>query len=119
MLQQQERRRVKKMYNNGYKDIAFNGIKELIEDGLKTVRSDPYNPFNSYANTTNVNAETWLKYSEKFVELSTKNLDSSIHLNYLRLLLSLQRNYNMPINQKVNVCLEYLLEALRLINEQY
>ena len=107
------------MHNNIYKDTAYKGIKELIEDGIKAVRPDPYNPLSNYVNTTDVNAETWLKYSDKFVELSTKNLDSSIHLNYLRLLLSLQRNYNMPIVQKVNVCLEYLLEVLRLISEQY
>ena len=107
------------MYNNSYKEFAYNGIKELIEDGLKTVRSNPYNHLSGYVNTTNVSAETWLRYSDKFVELSTKNLDSSIHLNYLRLLLSLQRNYNMPIVQKVNACLEYLLEVLSLINERY
>ena len=107
------------MYNNGYKEFAYNGIKELIEDGLKAVRSEPYNHLSSYVNATNVSAETWLRYSDKFVELSTKNLDGSIHLNYLRLLLSLQRNYNMSIVQKVNACLEYLLEVLRLINEQY
>ena len=107
------------MYNNSYKDFAYKGIKELIEDGLKAVSPDPYNPLSNYVNTTNASAENWLKYSDKFVELSTKNLDGSIHLNYLRLLLSLQRNYNMPIVQKVNICLEYLLEVLRLISEQY
>ena len=107
------------MYNNGYKEFAYNGVKELIEDGLKAVRPDPYNYLSNYANTTNVSAETWLNYSDKFVELSTRNLDGSIHLNYLRLLLSLQRNYNMSIVQKVNACLEYLLEVLRLITERY
>jgi hypothetical protein len=107
------------MYSNSYKDLAYNGIKELIESGLKAVRPDPYNPLSDYVNTTNVSAETWLNYSDKFVELATKNLDSSIHLNYLRLLLSLQGNYYMPVVQKVNVCLEYLLEVLRLITEQY
>jgi len=110
---------MKMMYNNGYKEIAYNGIRELIEDGLKAVRPDPYNPLSNYVNTTNISAENWLKYSDKFVELSTKNFDDSIHLNYLRLLLALQSNYNMTINQKVNICLEYLLEVLRIINEQY
>jgi hypothetical protein len=100
-------------YNNIYKDYAYKGIKELIENGIKALNPEPFDL------SPDVKAQSWLQYSDKFVDIFTKDLDTSIHLNYLRLLLSLQGNYNMPINQKINICLEYLLEVLRLISEHY
>jgi len=96
------------MYNSN-KEFAFKNIKELVEDGIKLMRRDQ----------AGVNAQIWLDYSQKIVELSTRNLDGSIHLNYLRLLLSLQSNHNIPDNQKIQVCLDYLIEVLQLIVDRY
>jgi len=96
-------------YDRGFKDFAYKTIKELVEDGLNVIRG----------NSTDMQMNNWLDYSQKFVELATRNLDASIHLNYLRILISLQSNYNMPARQKINACLDYLIEVLEIIVKQY
>ena len=99
---------------NSYNDSAYKAIKELIEDGLKTARALPADIY--YANQK---VTQWLDYSQKILEISTRELDKSILLNYLRLLLSIQSNYSMPAEQKINICLDYLLEVLKIITHQY
>jgi len=99
-------------YNNIYKDLAYKTIKELVDDGVKVIKPDPSDKY------PEISAQKWLEYSERFVELSTKNLDRSIYLNYLRLLVSVQRE-NISVYQKVIKCLDYLIEVLQIIVKQY
>ena len=93
--------------SNNYRDFAFKTISDLVADGIKFAKSDQ----------SAASVQNWLDYSQKVVELSTKDLDASILLNYLQLLLSIQRN-NMPVNKRIITCLEYLLEVLRIITKQ-
>jgi hypothetical protein len=87
--------------------FALKTIKELVEDGIKFVKSDKID----------ATAQNWVDYSQKIVELSTKDIDSSIYLNYLRLLISVQDN-DISAKQKVTTCLKYLMEVLRIILKQ-
>ena len=101
-------------YRDTYKNSAHKNISELVQDGIKFARTLTIDDDFADKQTNN-----WLEYSQKMIELSTSDLDPAIHLNYLRLLLSLQGNFGMTSYQKISTCLEYLLEVLKIINEQY
>ena len=105
-----------------YKDFAFKSIKELVEEGIKLSRSISSNDFQQYGryhqtgfSYADNSFQRWADYSQKIIELSTKELDTSIYLNYLRLLLSLQQNVNMPADRKLAACLDFLIEVLKII----
>ena len=93
------------MINNIYRrQLALKNIKDLIDEGLKKM-SDP--SFN------NLDFDIWLKYSQKVLDLTTKDYNPSILLNYLRLVLSLDSH--QPIYNKMGICLEYLIGVLEII----
>lgn len=93
------------MINNIYRrQLALKNIKDLIDEGLKKM-SDP--SFN------NLDFDIWLKYSQKVLDLTTKDYNPSILLNYLRLVLSLDSH--QPIYKKMGICLEYLIGVLEII----
>jgi len=94
------------MAHNSNKEFAFKSIRELVESGITVLKE----------NTSNCDAERrWLDYSAKIVELSTRNFDSSIYLNYLRLLTRLLIQPNITDRDKISKCLDYLLEVLRIM----
>ncbi len=55
----------------------------------------------------------WLDYSKQVLEISTKDYNAAILLNYLRLIMSIDSQ--LPPTQKIGVCLDYLIGVLRII----
>lgn len=92
--------------NNFYKqqELARKYIKDLIDDGLKQM-SDPQLSENRY--------NIWLKYSQQILEISTKDYNAEILLNYLRVIMSI--NSQLQPRQKIGICLDYLIGVLRII----
>lgn len=92
---------------NGFynRDLAFKYIKEVIDDGLSKMGS---------ANLNNQICDNWIEYSQKILELTTKDYNPSILLNYLRIIASFEKSIAAPY-QKMSACLEYLIEILRLL----
>jgi len=109
-------------YNNNYREFASKSIRELIQNGIaesRAVSTEEYGADPQKMFYLSSRVDRWMDYSQKMVELSTKNLDTTIHLNYLRLLLSMQNNRNVSLSQKINTCLDYLIEVLRILATQY
>lgn len=92
--------------NNYYRkqDIARKYIKELIDEGLKQMR-DP--------NLSEEMYNIWLNYSQRLLEISTKDYNAEILLNYLRVIMSI--NSKLQPYQKIGICLDYLIGLLRII----
>lgn len=86
------------------RDFAFKYIKEAIDDGLSKM---------GRADLNNQICDSWIEYSKKILELTTKDYNPSILLNYLRIIASLGTS-TAPY-QKMSACLEYLIEILRLL----
>ena len=76
----------------------------MVDDGLKQIK-DP----NLSEDTYNI----WLKYSQQVLEISTKDYNAEILLNYLRVIMSI--NPQLHPYQKIGVCLDYLIGVLRII----
>ena len=97
-----------KMSNdNTLKEFVIRHIKELILTG-KAIQQ---------AGASEESVNPWLEYSSKIVEVCSKDYDSAIHLNYLRLFLFLQTNAIIPASHKLNTCLEYLNTVIELLQK--
>ena len=92
--------------NNYYRkqDFVRKYIRDLVDDGLKQMK-DPYLSEDMY--------NIWLKYSQQVLEISTKDYNAEILLNYLRVIMSI--NPQLQPYQKIGVCLDYLIGVLRII----
>ena len=92
--------------NNYYRKQYFvrEYIKDLIDDGLKQMK-DPNLSEDMY--------NIWLKYSQQVLEISTKDYNAEILLNYLRVIMSI--NPQLQPYQKIGICLDYLIGVLRII----
>ena len=92
--------------NNYYrkKDFVRKYIRDLVDDGLKQMK-DP--------NLSEGMYNIWLKYSQQVLEISTKDYNAEILLNYLRVIMSI--NPQLQPYQKIGVCLDYLIGVLRII----
>lgn len=92
--------------NNYYRkqDFVRKYIRDLVEDGLKQMK-DPNLSEDMY--------NIWLKYSQQVLEISTKDYNAEILLNYLRVIMSI--NPQLQSYQKIGVCLDYLIGVLRII----
>ncbi len=92
--------------NNYYRkqDLVRKYVKDLIDDGLKQMR-DP--------NLSDSMYNIWIKYSQQVLEISTKDYNAEILLNYLRVIMSI--NPQLQPYQKIGVCLDYLIGVLRII----
>ena len=90
------------MHNN--RDSVFKNIHDLISDGINTMKD---------RNLTESGYLIWIKYSEKVLELTTKEYNPSIVLNYLRVVSSLDQG--MPPFLKVGKCIDYLIQVLQMI----
>jgi hypothetical protein len=92
--------------NNYYKKQEFvrKYIKDLIDDGLKLMK-DP--------NLSEAKYNIWLRYSQQVLEISTKDYNAEILLNYLRVIMSI--NPQFQPYQKIGICLDYLIGVLRII----
>lgn len=92
--------------NNYYRKREFvrKYVRDLIDDGLKQMR-DP--------NLSESMYNIWLRYSQQVLEISTKEYNAEILLNYLRVIMSI--NPQLRPNQKIGICLDYLIGVLRII----
>lgn len=92
--------------NNYYRkqDFVRKYIRDLVDDGLKQMK-DP--------NLSEYMYNIWLKYSQQVLEISTKDYNAEILLNYLRVILSI--NPQLQPYQKIGICLDYLIGVLRII----
>lgn len=92
--------------NHYYKKQEFvrKYIKDLIDDGLKLMK-DP--------NLSEAKYNIWLRYSQQVLEISTKDYNAEILLNYLRVIMSI--NPQFQPYQKIGICLDYLIGVLRII----
>jgi hypothetical protein len=92
--------------NNYYRkqDFVRKCIRDLVDDGLKQMK-DP--------NLSEYMYNIWLKYSQQVLEISTKDYNAEILLNYLRVIMSI--NPQLQPYQKIGVCLDYLIGVLRII----
>ncbi len=66
-------------YNNK-QELARKYVRELVDDGLKQMR-DP--------NLSETLYEVWLKYSQQVLEITTKDFNPAILLNYLSVIMSI------------------------------
>ena len=79
-------------------------ITDLISEGLKQM-GNPALDENMF--------RIWLDYSKQVLEISTRDYNAAILLNYLRVIMSI--NPQLPPSQKVGICLDYLIGVLRII----
>ena len=92
--------------NNYYKkqELVRKNIKDLIDDGLEQMK----NP-----NLSESMYNIWISYSQQILEISTKDYNAAILLNYLRVIMSISPQL-LPY-QKIGICLDYLIGVLRII----
>ena len=91
-------------YYNSRQELIRKYVGELIDEGLNRMKDrclsdEMYN--------------LWLNHSERILEISTKDYNPEIYLNYLRVVMSL--DVKLPPHQKMSICLEYLIGVLRII----
>jgi hypothetical protein len=94
------------MNNNYYRkqELVRKYLKELIDEGLNRMK-DP--------NLSDDIYHLWINYSQRILEISTKDYNPEIYLNYLRIVMSIDAKL-LP-HQKISICLEYLIGALRIL----
>lgn len=93
--------------NNYYnKDLAFKFIKDVIDDGLKKMGEHSLSP---------EACKIWIEYSKKVLEMTTQNYNPSILLNYLRIINNISGNSSITPQNKIGMCLEYLIGILRVL----
>lgn len=92
--------------NNYYKkqELVRKNIRDLIDAGLEQMK----NP-----NLSESMYNIWLSYSQQILEISTKDYNAAILLNYLRVIMSV--NPQLLPYQKIGICLDYLIGVLRII----
>lgn len=92
--------------NNYYKRQEFvrKHLKELVDEGLKQMGNSVL---------TEEKYQLWVDYSKKVLEISTREFNAEILLNYLRVVLSI--NPQLQPYQKIGICLDYLIGVLRII----
>lgn len=91
-------------YYNSRHELIRKYVGELIDEGLNRMK-DP--------NLTDDIYNLWLSYSQRVLEISTKDYNPEIYLNYLRIVMSIDAK--QPPYQKISICLEYLIGVLRIV----
>lgn len=89
---------------NWKQELVRRYIKDLIDEGLKQMK----NP-----DLSESMYNIWLKYSQQVLEISTKDYNAEILLNYLRVIMSI--NPQLKPYKKIGICLDYLIGLLRII----
>lgn len=95
----------KRMNNYYNRVLARKYIKEVIEDGLQKAKD---------RNLSSEVCNAWIEYSRRMVELTTKDYNPSILLNYLRVINNTFTSSHSPLD-KLNMCLEYLIGIFNLL----
>lgn len=86
------------------RNYIYDQLRDLISDGINTMKDHMLSE-QAY--------NIWLKYSEKILEITTKDYNPSILMNYLRLT-STMDSY-MPPYQKIGRCLDYLIRVMQML----
>lgn len=86
------------------KKFAVNNIKDLIAKGIERMGDQ---------NLTERQYSNWLEYSQRTLELSTREYNPSIQLNYLRVIIGISPS--LAPTQKIGICVEYLIGVLRVL----
>lgn len=95
------------MKNNYYnRDLAYKYIKEVIDDGLQKMGDRTLSPEVCNA---------WIEYSKKVLELTIRDYNPSILLNYLRITNNISSTSSIKPSNKISMCLEYLIGILNLL----
>ncbi|MDM8269979.1 hypothetical protein QUW50_13185 [Barnesiella viscericola] len=95
------------MMNSYYnRDLAFKYIREVIDDGLQKMGNMTLSPEVCNA---------WIEYSKKVLELTTQDYNPSILLNYLRIINNILPKTSITPQNKLSMCLEYLIGILKLL----
>lgn len=91
---------------SGYynRDLAFRYIKDVIDKGLSKMGE---------VNLSDQSCEIWIDYSRTVLELTTKDYNPSILLNYLRIIASFGTSTDP--HKKIGACIEYLIGILRIL----
>lgn len=89
---------------NSKQELVRRYVRELVDDGLRQMR-DP--------NLSDTLYEVWIKYSQQVLEITTKDFNPAILLNYLSVVMSI--NPQFKPHQKIGICLDYLIGILRII----
>ena len=89
---------------NRNQELARKYIRELIDEGLKQMKD---------FKLSEERYGIWLKYSQEVLEITTKDYNPAILLNYLSVVLSI--NAGLEPYQKIGICLDYLIGVLRII----
>ena len=86
------------------RNYIYDQLRDLISDGINTMKDRAL---------TEQAYNIWLKYSEKILEITTKDYNPSILMNYLRLVSTM--DYYMPPYQKIGLCLDYLIRVMQML----
>ena len=103
-------------YNNAHSDVNKSVFKNFTTESLLDLAQEGAN-FLRNPNISVQSADSWMDYSEKIVELTTKRYDVNIYLSYLRMLLSIRHDKNFGAYQKVKTCVDYLLAVIETLNK--
>lgn len=90
------------MYNR--RDFVRNSLKDVIDEGLNQMKDQ---------NLSESGYNIWLSYSQRVLEISTKDYNPEILLNYLRVIMSIDKQ--LKPYEKIAVCLNYLIGLLGII----
>lgn len=91
-------------FYNTKQELVKKHINDLISEGLKLM-GNPALDDKMY--------RIWLDYSKQVLEISTRDYNAAILLNYLRVIMSIKPQ--LSPSQKVGICLDYLIGVLRII----
>ena len=97
------------------KDDIFNNIMMLIDEGLELARNNIAHSSNDPSFDGRVN--TWIQNSQITLESITKSEIPSVYLNYLKLLLQLQKMPDLSSMVKLTSCIEYLIDIAKMLNK--
>lgn len=86
------------------RDYIYKHLHELVSDGIQTMKDH---------GLSESAFQIWLRYSEKVLEITTKEYNPSILLNYIRVVSTIDPY--LPPYQKIGKCLDYLIRVLQML----
>ena len=84
--------------------IMLQALRSVIDKGMPLMTDD----------LTETMLSTWLEFSKEMLKIATKDVNTTIYINYLQVLLTVHSTKLTPY-QKLYHCLQYLLEIMKTI----
>ena len=91
---------------NPHRDFAFKNLMDLAKNGVDFLRDSAI---------TDSSVDNWIDYSQKIVEIATRDYDPKIYVSYLQMILSIRYSKNFNAFQRMKTCVDYLLEVLNAL----